>query len=173
MKTDLNKYKSKSGFKTPPNYMDDFEANLFEKMNLTASKTVSKSSGFQVPEGYFNNLEHQLSAKLESGERKGKLVSLFSKRQVYYAASIAAIFIVLFSVMPLKSPEANSLNNLNATALETYIQEEDLDLNYNDISNLIFEEGLIIESLDSYSYSDQAVLEYLNENIENSEFIIE
>lgn len=173
MKTDLNKYKSKSGFKTPPSYMDDFEARLFEKMNLTSTKADGKSSGFQVPEIYFNNLEHQLTAKVVSENKKGKTISLISKKQMYYVASIAAIFIVLFSVMPLKSPEANSLDNLNASTLETYIQEEDLDLNYNDISNLIFEEGLIIESLESYTYSDQAVFEYLNENIENSEFILE
>jgi len=173
MKTNLKKYKSKSGFKVPHNYMSDLEASLFEKLDINAAHRELVTSGFQVPKNYFNTLEPSIQAKLNKENNRGKLLSLFSKKQLYYASAIAAIFIVAFSTVLLESPETNDLNNLNYAALEEYIDEEDLDLNYNDISNLIYEEGLILENLNSYSYSEQAVFEYLSENVEDSGLIIE
>jgi hypothetical protein len=80
---------------------------------------------------------------------------------------------VLFSTVLLKAPENSEFNSLNYTALEEYIDEEDLDLNYNDISNLIYEEGLFIDNLNSFSYNEQAVFEYLSENVEDSGLMIE
>ncbi len=171
MKLNLKKYKSKSGFKTPHNYMSDLEANLFEKLEIELTHGEKENSGFQVPENYFNTLEHNIQAKLDSENNRGKLIHLFSRKRLYYASAIAAIFIVLLSTVLLRSPQANDLNNLNYTALEEYIDEEDLD--YNDISNFIYEEGLIIDNLNSFSYSEQAVLEYLSENVEDSGLIIE
>ncbi len=167
----LKKYKSKSGLKIPHNYMSDFEANLFEKLDIKSAFADKENSGFQIPENYFNTVELNIQVKLDSESKRGKLVEIFSRKQLYYASAIAAIFIVLFSTVLLKSPEANDLNNLNYTAIEEYIDEEDLD--YNDISNLIFEEGLILDNLNSYSYSDQALFEYLSENVEDSGLIIE
>lgn len=173
MKSNLKKYKSKSGFKVPHNYMSDLEASLFEKLDINTARVEQEASGFQVPENYFNTLEHNIQAKIDNENNRGKLLPLFSKKQLYYASAIAAIFIVVFSTVLLKSPETSDLNSLNYTALEEYIDEEDLDMNYNDISNLIYEEGLILENLNSYSYSEQAVFEYLSENVEDSGLIIE
>lgn len=173
MKMNLEKYKNESGFKIPDNYMEDFETNLFEKLEISSSKDKESKSGFQVPAGYFNTLEDTIQAKLDAENNRGKLIGLFSKKQLYYASAIAAIFLVVFSTVLLKAPENSELNNLDYAAIEQYIDEEDLDLNYSDISNLIYEEGILMDDLNSYSLNEQAVFDYLSENVEDSGLIIE
>lgn len=170
MKMILKKYNNKSGFKIPNNYMEDFEAKLFDKLEIS-SKSKENKSGFQVPIDYFNTLEDTVQDRLDSVKNRGKLIPLFSKKHLYYASAVAAIFLILFSTVLLKSPNASDLNELDYAAMEQYIEEEDLD--YNDISNLIYEEGLIMDDFNSYSLNDQAVFDYLSENVEDSGLIIE
>ena len=171
MKMNLEKYKKKSGFKIPNNYMDDFESNLFEKLEISSDSLKNIKPGFLVPTDYFETIEGKIQERVNAESARGKLIKLFSSKKVYYAASIAAIFLILFSTVLLKSPQASDLNNLDYAAMEQYIEDEDLD--YNDISNLIYEEGLIMDNFDSYSLNDQAVFEYLNENVEDSGLILE
>lgn len=171
MKLNLKKYKNKSGFKVPANYMVEFEAKLFEKLEISSDKL--DRTGFQIPPDYFSNLENTIQAKLESENNRGKVIGLFSKKQVYYASAIAAVFLIIFSTILLKSPDTSDLNSLDYAAMEQYIEEEDLDMNYNDISNLIYEEGLIMDDFNSYSLNEQAVFEYLDENMEDSNLILE
>jgi len=171
MKMNLEKYNKNSGFKIPNKYMEDFETNLFEKLEITSAKSKESKSGFQVPVDYFNTLEDNIQGRLDSANTRGKLIPLFSKKQLYYASVIAAIFLILFSTVLLKTPKASDLNELDYAAMEQYIEEEDLD--YIDISNLIYEEGLIMDDFNSYSLNDQAVFDYLSENVEDSGLIIE
>ncbi|RKS53318.1 hypothetical protein BC962_1568 [Gillisia mitskevichiae] len=169
----LEKYKNDSGFKVPDNYMEDFEVNLFEKLEISSLERKENKSGFQVPTDYFDTFEDTIQAKLNINSKRGRLINLFSNKQLYYASAIAAILLIVFSTGLLKSTQTSDLNNLDYAAIEQYIDEEDMDLNYNDISNLIYEEGLIMDDFNSYSLSEQAVFEYLNENVEDSGLIIE
>jgi len=173
MKMNIEKYKNKSGFKVPDNYLEDFETNLFEKLEIASLERKENKSGFQVPADYFDTFEDTIQAKLNKDSNRGKIINLFSKKQLYYACAIAAIFLIVFSTGLWESKQTSDLNNLDYAAIEQYIDEDDMDLNYNDISNLIYEEGLIMDDFNSYSLSEQAVFEYLNENVEDSGLIIE
>ncbi len=170
MKMNLEKYKNKSGFKIPNNYLENFEANLFKKLEISTAQDKESKSGFQIPKGYFDVLEHSIETKLNSANSGGKIIKLFTRKHLYYASAIAAIFIVLFGTILFNSTQNNGLDTLDYATLEDYIEE---DLNYNDISNLIYEEGLIIDNIDSYSFSEDAVFDYLNENVEDTGLIIE
>jgi len=167
----FKKYKNKSGFQIPPNYMEEFEANLFEKLNVSNSLAEKEKSGFQVPQDYFSTLESQILSKVDSDSSKGKIIKLYSRKRLYYASAVAAIFIVMFSTFLFNPTNSNSLNTIDYATLEEYIDEEDLD--YYEISNLIYEDGYIIESLNASNFNDEAIFEYLNENVEDSGFIIE
>ncbi|WP_144962690.1 hypothetical protein [Gillisia sp. Hel_I_86] len=166
----LEKYKNKPGFKIPHNSMENLETTLFEKLEITSTKGKESKSGFQVPAGYFDTLEHIIQAKLNSENKRGKTIKLFSKKQLYYASAIAAIFIVLLSTVLLKSPQDSGLDTLDYATLEAYIEE---DLNYTDISNLIYEDGLNIDNIHSFSFSEDAIFDYLSEHVEDSGLIIE
>ncbi len=167
----LKKYRNKSGLKIPNNYMKDFEANIFEKLEISADMSKERKSGFQVPKDYFNTIEETILVRLDSESKKGKIINLFSRKKLYYASAVAAIFIVMISTFLFNSPDSNSLNSIEYAALEEYIIEEDLD--YYDISNLIYEDGYIIESLNASSFNDEAIFDYLSENVEDSGLIIE
>ncbi len=167
----LEKYKNKSGFKIPNNYMKDFEANIFDKLEISADKSKERKSGFQVPTDYFNTIEENILVRLDTEGKKGKIVNLFSKKNLYYASAVAAIFVVMLCTFLFNSPDSNSIDTIEYAALEDYLGEEDLD--YYDISNLIYEDGFIIESLNASNFDDEAIFDYLNENIEYSGLIIE
>lgn len=167
----LKKYKSKSGFKIPTNYMKDFEAKIFDELEISTDISRESKSGFQVPADYFNTIEETILSRLELESKKGKIINLFSRKNLYYASTVAAIFIVMLSVFLFNSPSSNSINTIEYAALEDYLGEEDLD--YYDISNLIYEDGFIIESLNASNFDDEAIFEYLSENMEDSELIIE
>jgi hypothetical protein len=171
MKMDLEKYKNKSGFKIPNNYMENFEANLFEKLEISSENAKESKSGFQVPQDYFSTLESRILSKVASDSSKGKIINLFSRKRLYYASTVAAIFIVMLSTFLFNSPDSNSINSIEYAALEEYINEGDLD--YYDISNLIYEDGYIIESLNASNFNDEAIFDYLSENVEDSGLIIE
>lgn len=173
MQMNLEKYKNKSGFKIPHNYMEDLEITLFKKLEIPASEIKDSKTGFKVPEFYFEQLENEIQEKIRLENKRGKLIRLPSKKQLYYASAIAAIFLILFSTGLFRTPESSGLDSLEFAAMEQYIEEENLDLNYNDISNLIYEEGLIMDDFNSYSLNDQAVFDYLDENFEDASLILE
>jgi len=174
MKKNFKTYKNNSGFKIPSNYMQDFEAKLLNSLEIDSTYSNSQNkNGFKVPEGYFDTVEKEVLAKVTASAPKGKVIALFSRRSIYYAAAVAAVFIALISTVLFKAPDTNSINNLEYAALEDYFNDEDSDLNYNELSNLIYEDGVIIESLNASNFSDDAILDYLNENVEDSRLIIE
>ena len=174
MKKNLKTYKNNSGFKIPSNYMQDFESNLLNSLDIDSTKfDSSNQAGFKIPDGYFDTLETEVLAKVNIDAPIGKVIPLFSRKRIYYAAAVAAAFIALISTVLFKAPSTNSINNLEYAALEDYFNEEDSDLNYNELSNLIYEDGVIIESLNASNFSDEAILDYLNENVEDSGLIIE
>lgn len=169
----LDKYKNKSGFKIPQNYMKEFEATLFEKIETDPVNIKNNKAGFQVPENYFNTLENAIQSKIDSENKKGKIIRLASKKQLYYASAIAAIFLILFSTGVFQSSKSSDLESLDFAAMEEYVDEQELELNYDDISNLIYEEGLIMDDFNSYSLNNQAIFDYLDENLEDASLNIE
>lgn len=174
MKKNFKTYKNNSGFKIPSNYMQDFDSKLSNSLDINSTLNKSQNiDGFKVPEGYFDSFENEIFAKINAKNSNGKIIQLFSKKRFYYATAVAAIFIALISTVLLKAPTTNSINTLEYAALEDYFYEEDSDLNYNDLSNLIYEDGFIIESLNASNFNDDAIIEYLNENVEDSGLIIE
>tara|TARA_R100000935_G_scaffold49945_1_gene75610 strand:+ start:265 stop:729 length:465 start_codon:yes stop_codon:yes gene_type:complete len=154
--------------------MQDFEAKLLHGLDIASNiNNTQGQNGFKVPEGYFDTFENEIVAKINSKNSNKKIIKFFSKKRLYYAAAVAAVFITLISTVLFKTPQTNSINTLEYAALEDYLNEEELDLNYNELSNLIYEDGFIIESLNASNFSDDAIIEYLNENVEDSGLIIE
>lgn len=153
--------------------MQDFEAKLFDRMEIDRVAHKVNATGYMVPDNYFADFDERILTKISTENKRSKVISLFSSKKFYYAAAVAAVFIALISTVLFKSPANSSLNNIEYAALEEYLSEEDLDLNYNEISNLLYEDGVIIESLNASNFSDEDIIDYLNENIEDSGLIIE
>ena len=168
-------YNSKSGFKVPDNYFEDFEAKMMASLNEDNRilNDLKKNSGFKVPENYFENLEGKIFKKIEVPKEQGKIVSIFSRRKLYAVAAVAAVFIGIITTLLFKPVPQQNFNTLEVSAIEEYLDSGNMEFEYNDISSFIYEEGFVLDNPNNLDVSDDAVFEYLNENIEDPSIIIE
>jgi len=163
----------KPGFKVPKNYFEDFEAKMMRSISCEESTLEQhKESGFTIPENYFDGLEDQVLAKVERPEPRGMVISLFRKKKFYAAAGIAAVFIGIISTLLLKPNPVNSLDSEQISVLEEYIDGENIDLNFNEITTFIYEEGYVLDDLNTSGLSDEAVFDYINDHVEDPALIL-
>src|SRR5690606_7790499 len=104
----MKKNKNIAGFKTPEKYFEKFEMQLFNKIE---GENLPKSAGFKVPENYFESLDQRVLNTVTASEKPTKVIPLFPKKYLGYAAAIAASLIIGFSIF--------NTSNSNAT-LDTY-----------------------------------------------------
>ncbi|HSP41081.1 MAG TPA: hypothetical protein VLN46_06570 [Gillisia sp.] len=170
-------YHIKPGFKVPNDYFGDFEERLMysvkqENKQPEILNTYAGKPGFSIPEGYFDTLESEILNKAEA--KTGKVIPLFSYRKIFYAAAVAAVFIGILSTLFFKnSTTVHTLDSLELSALENYIEEGYFDLDYNELSAFMTEDGYSFDNYSTSEFSDEAVYNYINENIEDPEFLFE
>lgn len=176
MKTDNPKYNSNSGFKVPENYFRNFEDRLMDKINdQDPAQLPVKESGFTVPQGYFNELEDRL---LKETGKPTKVVKLFKKEYLFYAAAVAAIFVLMLGNFFKTEPQQNlGWDDVEITDMENYF-EEDYNMSYmewntSEYSDLISDGSKIIHEEDFNTVDSEAVFDYLDENIEDPTYILE
>jgi len=164
----------KPGFKVPKDYFEDFEAKMKRAISSEGStlEQHKEKSGFTIPENYFDGLEDQVLAKVERPEPRGMIISLFRKKKFYAAAGIAAVFIGIISTLLLKPKPVNSLDSEQISVLEEYIDGENIDLNFNEITTFIYEEGYVLDDLNTSGLSDEAVFDYINDYVEDPALIL-
>lgn len=169
-------YHPKTGFKTPDNYFEDLEGRIMGavvKEDVLSGRKYA-SPGFTVPQSYFNDLEIDILGKVSSKNRGGKVISLLNNSKYFYAAAVAAVFIGLISTQFFNPViEAYSIDAVELSALEEYIDEGNINLNYNEISSFMAEEGYSFDDFNTSGLSDEEVFNYLNENIEDPNLFLE
>ena len=168
-------YNPKSGFKVPENYFTDFESKMLGSLGVEQDmvKTIKMDSGFKVPTDYFETLESKIYAGIENSQSKGKVVPMYRTRKFYYYAAVAAVFVGLISTQLFNPIQENSFDSIELSAIESYMDSGNIDFNYNEISSIIYEEDYVFDKITTSSLSDDAVFEYLNENMEDPSIILE
>jgi hypothetical protein len=165
----MKKNKNISGFKTPENYFEDFEAQLFSKIDEV---NLPKSPGFNVPQNYFENLEEQVLKAVKNSEKPTKVVSLFPKKYFGYAAAIAACLIIGFTVFNNKS-DNETLNALQLALIDNYIEEGNLNLDLYDVTTLINDEDIANLDLEVQQFSEVSLKNYILEYMDEETIIDE
>ena len=148
-------------FKVPTNYFDEFENHLFKKIN---EEVLPKNIGFKTPTGYFNKLDIKIKRKNNSKSKEGKLIPIVSKKTFMYAASIAAIVILVFSVLKNSTP-VYTLEEIKISKIENYINEGNNQLKQYEISILFTDEILNNITSNQSQLSGNQLENYLLENI--------
>ena len=168
MKLNLNNIKN-TGFKTPDNYFNTVEDNIINAIKQENSLKTSKQTGFKTPDNYFNTVEDVIINKIDT-ENKPKVITLFSKRNLIYASSIAAAVLLFFNLSFFDKDI--SLDTLDFQTVERYILDQGIDsyeiaalLTEDELSNINF------EILDN-AFNTEFLEDYLLENIE-IEYILE
>lgn len=153
-----NETKNK-GFKTPKNYFNELESNLFGKIE---EFSLPKEQGFKVPQDYFDTLDDKIINQVSFSEKETKTIALFSKKTFWYAASIAACAMIIFSLINKPSTTIN-FQEIEFSSIENYIEEGNLNLHTEELASILIDED-IETNLKTELFSDQEIENYLLEN---------
>ena len=157
----LHKIKN-PGFKTPEDYFEGLDNNILNQVKLMDKVD---GTGFKVPDGYFENLDARILAKTHEGS---KVIYLFTKRSLAYAASFAAILVLSISLI------WNTLNNesdLEIAEIEQYLLQQ--DVSDFELASLLTEQDLITENFIDSDISDEILETYILENTSLEDLMIE
>jgi hypothetical protein len=171
MKTN-NKSHNASGFKAPDNYFDGFEDRLFSKISSEKEPLEKKPSGFNIPDGYFNTVEDNVFAKLNLEERVEETSTSNApiiRLNYWYLSAIAAILIVCMMVINLQQTNTLTFDTIEITSIEDALEEGYLDVSLSDITSLYENTELTA----SFDVDDDALLEFLENNIDDQSFYSE
>ncbi|UPS91490.1 MULTISPECIES: hypothetical protein [unclassified Bizionia] len=149
----------KTGFKTPDNYFKNFEETLLSEIAL---KEQSKASGFKVPENYFETFQVPKLDIVSEEKTETKVIPLFSKKTWLYAASIAAIAILVISLPDFNKPV--SFSSLDNESIEDYILSNDYES--STLNNLIIDPSAFEDAIYTDALSDVSLESYLYNNSE-------
>lgn len=167
-------YKSNPGFKVPDNYFEEFEDRMMHAVSQPTPLSDSKGkSGFTVPQNYFESVEVKIFEKVQEQKPKATVIPLFRKRKFYYAASVAAVFIGIISTLLLKPNPELTVGSIEYSALEYFIEEGSMDLNFNEISSFMFEEDYVLEDLYDSNLNEEELFNYLSENVDYADLLEE
>lgn len=156
-------------FKVPIKYFDEFEHRLFKKLH---EDMLPKKTGFKTPEAYFFNLDIKLKRDHSKTSTKKKIVPVISFKTFSYAASIAAVAILFFSILETSNP-LDRLKEIEISNIENFINEETIQLNQYELSYLFTEEKLNNIISDVTLLPENQLEDYLLESINDSNPLLE
>ena len=177
MKTNKSKYPENSGFKVPEAYFESFEARMLGRIKEEKSSALPPAgNAFRVPDGYFDKLEDQIISK--TPVKKSRVINLFKKEYLAYAAAVAAIFVLMLgNFFKTGSNDPLGWDDIEVSAMENYIDEGYemgyIDLNSSEYSEFISKDGMLIDETDFDEMHPEAVFDYIDENIEDPTYILE
>ncbi len=166
----MKKDKNISGFKTPENYFENFEKQLFSKIEEV---NLPKSAGFKVPTGYFESLEEKVLLNAIPSEKSRKVISLFSNRKLGYVAAIAACLVLCFMLFKPNHSISEDFNSLQMATIENYINDGNLNLDIYDVTTIFNDEDISAVNFENLKFSDGALKNYLMENIDEETLLNE
>lgn len=137
-----------------------------------AEENFPKTAGFKTPEDYFEKLETRVLKEVSALENPNKVIPLFPRKYFGYAAAIAASLVIGFSLFNTTS-NTSSLDSLQLAAIDTYIEEGNLNMDLYDLTSYIEDEDVPNIDLDAKYFSDSSLKEYLLENIDTETLINE
>lgn len=125
------------------------------------------TSGFKTPEGYFDSFTDKVFTQLAKEEPK--VISIFSRRKTWYYA--AAVAVVMLLSVPIYNNFATSSEEVDAVALEDYINNH-TTISDDEIADLLDKEDLEKMKLD-LNLEDEAVEDILLNNTDLEQYIID
>ncbi len=152
-----------SGLKMPKNYFEGMEDSILSQIKLNQNV---ETTGYTTPEAYFDTLEDTILNKMSS-KKESKVISLFNRKTILYASSIAAAIVLFFSLNTSK--KSITFDSLDTEVVDNYILDE---TELNDLASLFTDTELNEANFIDYDLSDDSIDTYL-EDLEDNELISE
>lgn len=158
-----------SGFKVPKGYFEQLEDHVMDSV-AAQMKGQQPQKAFKVPDHYFEGLEDKLMERLENEGRETKVRKLHLKDAFYYAAGVAAVFVAIVTTFFFDRPNQEGMETVDMLTLEGYLHEA-WNSPATDIHEMIHQEEYGYAPAEESSFDQEALLQYLNENIEEPALI--
>ena len=166
-----NKHNKDLGFQVPQDFFKNFEEEMITQLSL--DKKIGKETGFQTPDGYFESLEEQLMPS-----SKSKVInfnpsnSSSSVKLLYPLLAVAAILAVILA-LNTRGNEILDIASIETTELEDYLAED--AFLYDDTAvDILFTDNDVLDQINfSEGIEPDDLYDYLEDEIELNEIIIE
>ncbi len=152
-----------TGFKTPNNYLNDFDDTLMAHLKIENHVDIVKGTGFKAPEGYFESVDDKILSNL-----KDDTPVISFKRQYYYLAGIAASLILLFGLVFNNSTV--TFDDVSTVEIENYINEQ--GISDDDLALVLTIDDFSEDDFIDYDINDEDVYELLNKEDTELELFI-
>ena len=154
-----------SGFKIPTGYLEEFEDSILKFASL---KEKVSDSGFSIPEGYFDSVESKILSQIPEKESR-KVISLINKKSIIYTTSIAASLVLMFNLIDFNTKI--DINSIETSTIESYLNSEDFDS--DELAALLIDSDFLDDSFDTMNFSEEAIEDYVYDNLELDDLYIE
>jgi len=148
-----------SGFKTPANYFESLDAQILERIADKEIISGIDDPGFTVPKDYFDSVENIVLEKLVS-ETEQPVITLKSKRTLYYVAGIAASLVLLVSLVFNNTNDTLNINTIDTASIENYLYQE--DYSNDDLANLFKTDYMSETDFIDINISDDYIEQYID-----------
>lgn len=146
----------KNAFRVPEGYFDQLhEVILAQSESSILDEKNLKENIFKVPEGYFDAASKQIAQRIEEPV---KVIPLYNRNWIRYAAAVAALIIVFIFGMKTDDVASNDeYANLSDELIIEYLLDEEisnLDIlaSIDDGTNILDE--LYMEEMGALNYTD-------------------
>ncbi|WP_179345711.1 hypothetical protein [Winogradskyella ursingii] len=156
-----------TGFKTPENYFETFEAELLDCLSQKEAIGIEKT-GYKIPENYFETLETRVLQNIEA-QSETKVVKLRPKRTLFYVAGFAASIVLLISILYTNRNNI-SFDNLDTVAIESYLYQE--EYSNEDLAALFQSVDISETDFINFEISEETLDQYLD-TIETEDLILD
>ncbi|PIB27778.1 hypothetical protein [Maribacter sp. 4G9] len=162
------KNSDKNPFHIPKGYFNSFEDKLKDRI-FKEESPIPKNDGFSVPDSYFEQLQTQLMAMVEEDKSSPKVIPLYPfKKFLVIAASIAALLVLAVGIN-WNNDDTLSFTDLANSEIEAYFNDTEIDLSSDEIAEVLPIDGYEINDFVKPEMTEENLLDYLNENVENFE----
>ncbi|MFT7071757.1 MAG: hypothetical protein ACJAX3_000731 [Patiriisocius sp.] len=144
-------------------------------------KSAKNNHGFKIPEGYLENFEARLKQKMEN-ETTVSLLKKFPSETVKSTRilTLPKVLIASFSIaaciaiiITITTPQTNEgFDTIALSTIEDYLDSDNVDVSLDLISSEFSTEELD-DLITEGSFEDETLENYLLENFENNELILE
>ncbi|WP_299256586.1 hypothetical protein [uncultured Aquimarina sp.] len=165
-----------TGLKAPDDYFNTFENQLMKKLNSTERDKASIldnkiKTGLTTPEKYFENLEKTILQKTVTINKETKVISLFSKKNILYVSSIAAMIAIIISISINKENDSFSFDTIEIADIQKYFEEGNAELSNAEIAELLDDETNLSDTFSNTELSDEELENYLSDEELSDEII--
>jgi hypothetical protein len=104
---------------------------------------------------------------------KTKVIPLYKHKTFLYITSIAACAAIIFSVTLTKSSISNTINDVQISNIDDYIERGNLDLDTYDLMAMLGDEEIEEISAENIIFSEDNLEDYLMDNLDDTSLLTE